>query len=115
MPRKENTFNIYPQHYGRIGNVDYTKKSLYEIDKNLNEILSTINLDTDKLKESILYLRKGKTISSNNSNDYLQFGNGTKLDADKGIGKFGIGLPNASVSQCRKVEVYTWQKNKYLY
>ncbi len=38
------------------------------IDKNLNEILSTINLDTDKLKESILYLRKGKTISSNNSN-----------------------------------------------
>ncbi len=38
------------------------------IDKNLNDILSTINLDPDKLKESILYLRKGKTISNNNSN-----------------------------------------------
>ena len=38
------------------------------IDKNLNDILSTINLDADKLKESILYVRKGKTISSNNSN-----------------------------------------------
>ena len=37
MPRKENSFNIYPQHYGRIGNVDYAKKSLYEIDKNLIE------------------------------------------------------------------------------
>ena len=34
------------------------------------------------------------------------------LSGDKGIGKFGIGLPNASVSQCKKVEVYTWQKNK---
>ena len=37
MPRKENSFNIYPQHYGRIGSVDYAKKSLYEIDKSLNE------------------------------------------------------------------------------
>ena len=38
------------------------------IDKNLNEILSTINFDADKLKESILFVRKGKTIISNNLN-----------------------------------------------
>ncbi|VWX37426.1 Histidine kinase-, DNA gyrase B-, and HSP90-like ATPase [Limnobacter sp. 130] len=42
----------------------------------------------------------------------LQFGNGTRLNTRDGIGRFGIGLPNASVSQCRRVEVYSWQDSK---
>ena len=33
----------------------------------------------------------------------LQFGNGTKLATRKGIGRFGIGLPNASISQCQNI------------
>jgi len=47
----------------------------------------------------------------------LQFGNGTHLELNKqkGIGKFGMGLPNSSISQCKKVEVWTWQDNKVLY
>jgi DNA topoisomerase VI subunit B len=45
----------------------------------------------------------------------LQFGNGTKSDSDEDLGKFGIGLPNASVSQCKRVEVYSWRNSKYLY
>lgn len=48
----------------------------------------------------------------------LGFGNGTHLEAENqtGIGKFGMGLPNSSVSQCKKVEVYTWQnKGDVLY
>lgn len=40
----------------------------------------------------------------------LQFGNGTRLSSRSGIGRFGIGLPNASVSQCKRVEVFSWQK-----
>ena len=44
----------------------------------------------------------------------LQFGNGTKLKSRKGIGRFGIGLPNASISQCRHVKVYSWQNSKCL-
>lgn len=41
----------------------------------------------------------------------LQFGVGTHLSAEnqKGIGKFGMGLPNSSISQCRHVEVFTWR------
>jgi len=41
----------------------------------------------------------------------LQFGNGTRLDASKrtGMGRFGMGLPSASISQCRRVEVWSWQ------
>ena len=41
----------------------------------------------------------------------LQFGNGTHLDAknQQGIGKFGMGLPASSISQCTLVEVWSWQ------
>ena len=39
----------------------------------------------------------------------LQFGNGTYLADRSGIGRFGMGLPNSSISQCRRVEVWTWQ------
>ncbi len=39
----------------------------------------------------------------------LQFG-GSKRFADRsGLGRFGMGLPNASVSQARRVEVVTWR------
>lgn len=39
----------------------------------------------------------------------LQFGNGKYLNDRSGIGRFGMGLPSSSISQCRKVEVWTWQ------
>lgn len=41
----------------------------------------------------------------------LQFGNGTRLDEvhQTGMGKFGMGLPSASISQCRRVDVWSWQ------
>ena len=40
----------------------------------------------------------------------LQFGNGTRLDDRSGMGRFGMGLPNSSISQCRRVDVWTWQE-----
>jgi len=42
----------------------------------------------------------------------LQFGNGTHLTADhqNGMGRFGMGLPSASISQCARVEVWSWQR-----
>ena len=44
----------------------------------------------------------------------LMFGAGTNLEPSqqKGIGKFGMGLPNSSISQCKLVEVYSWQNGK---
>jgi len=40
----------------------------------------------------------------------LKFGDGTRLDRSKrGIGRFGVGLPQSSVSQCRRVDIWTWQ------
>ena len=44
----------------------------------------------------------------------LQFGNGSHLTSEtqNGIGKFGMGLPNASISQCCRVDVWTWRKGE---
>src|SRR4051812_11302361 len=41
----------------------------------------------------------------------LQFGNGSRLEEGKqsGMGRFGMGLPSASISQCQRVDVWTWQ------
>lgn len=38
----------------------------------------------------------------------LRYGIGTK-QSRKGIGRFGLGLPNSSMSQARRVEVWSWQ------
>ncbi|MYA34774.1 MAG: hypothetical protein F4164_04700 [Gemmatimonadales bacterium] len=39
----------------------------------------------------------------------LKFGDGTRLDrAGRGIGRFGVGLPQSSISQCIRVDVWTW-------
>jgi hypothetical protein len=39
----------------------------------------------------------------------LQFGGSMRFDDRTGFGRFGMGLPNASVSQARRVEVFTWR------
>lgn len=41
----------------------------------------------------------------------LQFGNGTNLAPEQqvGMGKFGMGLPASSVSQAKRVDVWSWQ------
>lgn len=39
----------------------------------------------------------------------LQFGGSMRFGDRAGLGRFGMGLPNASVSQARHVEVFTWR------
>ncbi|QBL10515.1 ATP-binding protein [Rheinheimera sp. D18] len=39
----------------------------------------------------------------------MQFGGGTNRNDNGGMGKFGMGLPNSSISQCKRVDVWSWQ------
>ena len=39
----------------------------------------------------------------------LKFGGGTRHNLSRGIGKYGMGLPTSSMSQCKRVDVWTWQ------
>ena len=38
----------------------------------------------------------------------MQFGGSTNRLDPHGMGKFGMGLPNSSISQCRRVDVWSW-------
>jgi len=42
----------------------------------------------------------------------MQFAGSSRFNDRNGLGRFGMGLPNSSVSQARRVDVYTWQKRK---
>jgi hypothetical protein len=45
----------------------------------------------------------------------LQFGGSGRFNERSGLGRFGMGLPNSTVSQCRHAEVYSWQKPEAVY
>lgn len=75
------------------------------------EIDVQINMRNVTRVNQIGILDNGSGMTSEVLRMALQFGNGTHLEASnqKGIGKFGMGLPSSSISQAKKVEVWTWQ------
>ena len=67
--------------------------------------------------DEILIADNGSGMSTVDLENSLRFGGGTNFDLDqtvtKGkIGKFGFGLPNASLSQCPNVNVYSWTEQE---
>jgi hypothetical protein len=54
-------------------------------------------------------LDDGKGMEKNLLRRALKLGDGTHFDDKSGIGKFGVGLPQASVSQAKRLDVWTWQ------
>jgi hypothetical protein len=45
----------------------------------------------------------------------LQFGGSTRFNDRTGPGRFGMGLPNSSLSQARRVEVFTWKNQRRVF
>jgi hypothetical protein len=68
-----------------------------------------INERRRKRIKEIAVLDNGDGMSEAILRKALQFGNGTYLSDRSGIGRFGMGLPNSSISQGRRVDVWTWQ------
>lgn len=50
----------------------------------------------------------GKGMSPAELRQAMQFGGSLNRKDPKGMGKFGMGLPNSSISQCRRVDVWSW-------
>jgi len=73
------------------------------------EAYRQVNERKSRRIQAIGILDNGDGMSPETLRLALQFGNGTHLTDRKGIGRFGMGLPNSSISQCRRVEVWTWQ------
>lgn len=62
----------------------------------------------DKISEIAIY-DDGEGMNEDILNLCLSVGGGNRRHR-KGLGRFGYGLPNSSMSQCRRVEVYSWEK-----
>lgn len=78
------------------------------------ELLCGERVDTGGLRSRsrihrIAVLDDGSGMDANVLQTALQFGNGTRLEDYSGIGRFGLGLPSSSISQARRVEVWSWQ------
>lgn len=59
---------------------------------------------------TIAVLDDGCGMDKNDLRVSLRFGDGKGFIKGSGrLGRFGYGLPNASISQCAKVEVYSWK------
>ena len=70
-----------------------------------------VNNKKRKRVDQIAVLDDGSGMTADVLRMALQFGNGTRLDPSQhnGIGRFGMGLPASSISQCTRVDVWTWQ------
>lgn len=60
-----------------------------------------------KLHE-IAVLDNGDGMDSDTLRGSLRYGHGTRIKR-RGIGRFGMGLPNSSMSQARRVDIWSWQ------
>jgi len=56
-------------------------------------------------------LDNGRGMTADELTDALQFGNGSRLKDRSGMGRFGMGLPSSSISQARRVDVWSWRKS----
>ena len=63
--------------------------------------------DGKKTVTAVAFIDNGPGMLANMARYALSWGGGTHYDDPAFIGKFGFGLPNASINQTRKTEVYT--------
>lgn len=73
----------------------------------LSRISKVGQRQTVKLQE-LAVLDNGDGMDAGILRSSLRYGIGTKRSR-RGIGRFGLGLPNSSMSQARRVEVWSWQ------
>jgi len=57
-------------------------------------------------------LDDGHGMSPHTLHAALQFGGSDRFGQRTGLGRFGMGLPNSSVSQTRRFDVYSWERDR---
>jgi hypothetical protein len=59
---------------------------------------------------TVSVLDNGSGMAAETLRAALRFGGTNRFGSREGIGRFGMGLPNSSVSQARRLDVYSWQR-----
>jgi hypothetical protein len=109
-------------HYALAELIDNSVQSALEDKKSKNCNVEVIAIDKDQKLSKILVVDDAGGMSPEILRTSLGVGRGRALDENKknrvGKGKtskFGLGLKQASLSQCARFEVYTWQgKNIFM-
>ncbi len=65
--------------------------------------------DDEEKSIEVSVLDNGCGMDATTLRQALRFGGSTRFGDRGGLGRYGMGLPNASLSQARRVTVYTWQ------
>ena len=68
-----------------------------------------VELRSRRRVSEIAVLDNGEGMNAKTLLEALKFDGGTRHDSTTGIGKYGMGLPTSSMSQCKRVDVWTWQ------
>jgi hypothetical protein len=82
------------------------------IDNSFEAEAQTVEIDirgSEKTDSRVISVRDdGNGMSPSVLRAALQFGGSSRFGQRRGTGRFGMGLPNSSVSQARRVELYSW-------
>lgn len=68
-----------------------------------------------RVVEQVVFVDDGDGMDAPVLREALRFGGSSRFNDRSGLGRFGMGLPNASFSQCRRLEVYSRTKNGKFY
>lgn len=60
--------------------------------------------------QELAVLDDGAGMNSDHLRGSLRYGHGTRRAERAGIGRFGLGLPNSSMSQARRVDIWSWRR-----
>ena len=86
------------------------------VDNSIQANATEIHINLSYLEPSkeiqIVTFDNGKGMKPEELRQSMRFGGSTRFDSRSGLGRFGMGLPNASVSQCKRTEIHTWQENR---
>lgn len=68
----------------------------------------TANEDEDEHPIVLTVIDNGSGMDAQTLRTALRFGGSTRFNDRGGLGRYGMGLPNSSLSQAQRVTVYTW-------
>jgi len=98
-----------------------TQSSIAEIvDNSLQAGATSIEIEirqseADDFPLEISIIDNGKGMDPFTLRQALRFGGSSRFNAREGMGRYGMGLPNSSLSQARRVTVYTWVASDEVY
>jgi len=74
-----------------------------------------IFVEDDESSPFVAVLDNGRGMNRKQLSFALQFGGSDRFDDRSGMGRFGMGLPNSSLSQARRVDVYSWRNPRFVW